>query len=158
MLPPRVTVWSLSVTLHRTRCKHGVAPRKKRLSATPIIAKGLLYPLQNQCASKSATHGFASKSDTRHRKKHAQACFFQWSALTRMKNEAGLRPMKRAFGTRKCYRALRFMAATPPLHTSHRLVLHIRKANASFFRLWSFSKFCRCIPHRATARRSILGL
>jgi len=40
--------------------------------------------------------------------------------------------MKRAFGTRKGYRALRFMAATPPLHTSRRLVLHIRKANASF--------------------------
>ena len=50
-------------------------------------------------------------------------------------HEAGLRPMKRAFGTRKGYRALRFMAATPPLHTSHRLVLHIREANASFFRL-----------------------
>ncbi|MBQ8214409.1 MAG: hypothetical protein IJZ80_10400 [Clostridia bacterium] len=52
-----------------------------------------------------------------------------------MKNEAGLRPMKRAFGTRKGYRALRFMAATPPLHTSRRLVLHIREVNASFFRL-----------------------
>ena len=37
---------------------------------TPILAKGLVYPLQNQRASKSATHGFASKSDTRHRKKH----------------------------------------------------------------------------------------
>jgi len=49
--------------------------------------------------------------------------------------ESGLRPMKRAFGTRKGYRALRFMAATPPLHTSRRLVLHIREANASFFRL-----------------------
>ena len=35
-----------------------------------------MYPLQNRPASKSATHGFASKSDTRHRKKHAQACFF----------------------------------------------------------------------------------
>ena len=49
--------------------------------------------------------------------------------------EAGLRPMKCAFGTRKGYRALRFMAATPPLHTSYRLVLHIREANDSFFRL-----------------------
>ena len=29
-----------------------------------------MYPLQNQCASKLATHGFASKSDTRHSKKH----------------------------------------------------------------------------------------
>ena len=29
-----------------------------------------MYPLQNRRASKSATHGFASKSDTRHRKKH----------------------------------------------------------------------------------------
>ena len=48
-----------------------------------------------------------------------------------MKNEAGLRPMKRAFGTRRGYRALRFTVATPPLHTSRRLVLHIRAANAS---------------------------
>ena len=45
-------------------------PGRQRLSATPIIAKGLLYPLQNRPASKSATHGFASKSATRHRKKH----------------------------------------------------------------------------------------
>jgi len=36
-------------------------------------------------------------------------------------------------GTKKL--ALRFVAATPPLHTSHRLVLHIREANASFSRL-----------------------
>ena len=45
-------------------------PGKQRLSATPIIAKGLVYPLQNLRASKLATHGFASKSDTRHSKKH----------------------------------------------------------------------------------------
>jgi hypothetical protein len=50
-----------------------------------------------------------------------------------MKNEAGLRPMKRAFGTRKGYRALRFTATKLPLHASRRLVLHIRAANASFF-------------------------
>ena len=42
---------------------------RKRSNATPIIAKGSVYPLQNQCASKSATHGFASKSDTRHNRK-----------------------------------------------------------------------------------------
>ena len=41
--------------------------------------------------------------------------------------------MKRAFGTGRGYRALRFVAAMPPLHTSRRLVLHIRKANTSFF-------------------------
>jgi len=29
-----------------------------------------VYPLQNRRASKSATHGFASKSDTCHSKKH----------------------------------------------------------------------------------------
>ena len=29
-----------------------------------------MYPLQNPCASKSDSHGFASKSDTHHRKKH----------------------------------------------------------------------------------------
>ena len=45
-------------------------PGRQRLSATPIIAKGLVSPLQNRRASKSATHGFASKSDTRHSKKH----------------------------------------------------------------------------------------
>ena len=45
-------------------------PGRQRLSATPIIAKGVVYTLQNPRASKSATHGFASKSDTRHRKKH----------------------------------------------------------------------------------------
>ena len=52
-------------------------PGKQRLSATPIIAKGVLYPLQNPRASKLATHGFASKSDTRHTKKpNAQALGF----------------------------------------------------------------------------------
>jgi len=50
-------------------------------------------------------------------------------------HEAGLRPMKRAFVTRRGYRELRFVAAVPPLHTSRRLVLHIREANASFSRL-----------------------
>ena len=49
-----------------------------------------------------------------------------------MKNEAGLRPMKRAFGSRRTSRALRFMAELPPLHASQRLALHIREANASF--------------------------
>ena len=33
-------------------------------------------------------------------------------------HEAGLRPMKRAFGTRKTFRALRFTATKLPLHTS----------------------------------------
>ena len=55
------------------------------------------------------------------------ASFWKWSALPRMKNEAGLRPMKRAFGSRKSNCALRFMAATPPLHRS-------RKASASYRR------------------------
>ena len=67
-------------------------PGKQRLSATPIIAKGVLYPLQNPRASKLATHGFASKSDTRHRKKHAQACFFQLNPP--MAEEIHLRWMK----------------------------------------------------------------
>ena len=51
--------------------------------------------------------------------------FWKWSALTRMKNEAGLRPMKRAFGSRRGYCALRFMATKLPLHRS-------RKASASY--------------------------
>ena len=45
-------------------------PGRQRSSATPIIAKGELYPMQNPCASKSATHVFASKSALHHRKKH----------------------------------------------------------------------------------------
>ena len=44
-------------------------PGRQRSRATPIIAKGLLYPLQNRCASKSATHGFVSKLDTHHNTK-----------------------------------------------------------------------------------------
>ena len=36
-------------------------PGRQRSSAAPIITKGLVYPLQNRRASKSATHGFASK-------------------------------------------------------------------------------------------------
>ena len=51
-------------------------PGKQRLSATPIIAKGVLYPLQNPRASKLATHGFASKSDTRHKNPKAKAFGF----------------------------------------------------------------------------------
>ena len=41
-------------------------------------------------------------------------------ALRRMKNEAGLRPMKRAFGSRRTLCALRFMATKLPLHKSHK--------------------------------------
>ena len=44
-------------------------------------------------------------------------------------HEAGLRPMKRGFATRRSNIALRFMAALPPLHASQRLAL--REANAS---------------------------
>ena len=40
-----------------------------------------------------------------------------------MKNEAGLRPMKRGFATRRSNIALRFMAAKPPLHASQRLAI-----------------------------------
>ena len=48
-------------------------PGRWRSSATPIHARGLVYPLQNRRASKSATHGFASKSDKHHSKKHLLA-------------------------------------------------------------------------------------
>ena len=53
-------------------------PGKQRLSATPIIAKGVLYPLQNPRASKLATHGFASKSDTRHKNPKAMLSDFSF--------------------------------------------------------------------------------
>ena len=41
-------------------------PGRQRSSATPIITKGLVYPLKKQRASKLATHGFTSKSATHH--------------------------------------------------------------------------------------------
>ena len=44
-------------------------PGRQRSSATLIIAKGVVYPLQNRRASKLTTHGFASKSATRHNTK-----------------------------------------------------------------------------------------
>jgi four helix bundle protein len=53
-----------------------------------------------------------------------------------MKNEAGLRPMKRAFGSRRSNIALRFMAATPPLHRSRKAsASYSPKANASLTKL-----------------------
>ena len=58
-------------------------PGRYRSSAAPIIAKGLVYPLQNQRASKLATHGFASKSALHHNKKGTLAVLFCWSAGAR---------------------------------------------------------------------------
>jgi len=57
-------------------------PGRQRSSATPIIAKGVVYPLQNLRASKSATYGFASKSDTRHKTKgtHSGAFCLGWDS------------------------------------------------------------------------------
>ena len=49
----------------------------------------------------------------------------------RMKNEAGLRPMKRAFGSRRSNIALRFMARARRFIEAVRLLLHVCKANAS---------------------------
>ena len=63
--------------------------RRTRNLLTPIIAKGGVYPLQNQCASKSATHGFASKSDKHHKPPARQRGSFTYyffvfhSSLTR---------------------------------------------------------------------------
>ncbi len=58
-------------------------PGRQRSSATPIIAKVLPYPLQNRRASKSATHGFASKLDTRHKNPYTQVYgFFTFSLFT----------------------------------------------------------------------------
>ena len=58
-------------------------------------------------------------------------CFFQWSAPRRMKNEAGLPPMKRASGTRREKCALRFTRAK--LH-SNSWVLNGSKVAASYLR------------------------
>ena len=43
-----------------------LCPGRQRTSAPPIIAKGLVYPLQNYRASKLYTHVFASFSYTHH--------------------------------------------------------------------------------------------
>ena len=52
-------------------------PGRQRSSATPIITKGLVYPLKKQRASKLATHGFTSKSATHHKtKRTASAVLF----------------------------------------------------------------------------------
>jgi len=51
-------------------------------------------------------------------KSNFDLAFFNEAHLRCMKNEAGLCPMKRAFGTRRIYRALRFTAAKPSLHAS----------------------------------------
>ena len=48
-----------------------------------------------------------------------------------MKNEAGLRPMKLAFGSLRTSSVLRFTAATP--------TLHIRAANASLTKQWIYA-------------------
>jgi len=47
-------------------------------------------------------------------------------------HEAGLRPMKRACGSRRSTCALRFMARARRFIEAVRLLLHIREANASF--------------------------
>ena len=49
-------------------------PERQRTSATPIIAKGLLYPLQNPRASKLATHSFTSKSALHHMMNGQKRC------------------------------------------------------------------------------------
>ena len=59
--------------MHRDSYKNDIAP---------IIVKGVLYPLQNRRTSKSATHGFASKLDTRHKTKgtHSGAFCLGWDS------------------------------------------------------------------------------
>ena len=78
----------------------------------------------------------SSVSVAKHRKKTTSLVswsFFNEAHLRCMKNEAGLRPMKRAFGSRRGYCALRFVARAPPLHRS-------RKASASYSRSECFIK------------------
>ena len=73
-------------------------------------------------------YNMSSKAVTKHRKKTKSLetwSFFNQAHLRCMKNEAGLRPMKRAFGSRKASSALRLMATKLPHHRS-------RKASASY--------------------------
>ena len=62
-----------------------------------VHAKGSVYPLQNPRASKSATHGFASKSDTRHKNPHTQVCGF-FNRLRAVKILSGQMLIKRGIG------------------------------------------------------------
>ena len=87
--------------------------------------------------------------------------FFKLSALTRIKNETELRPMKRASGSRK--RSTRFASRQRSCRfiKAARLLLHIRKANASFKPLFSSQgqDLTRTQPHtrRSQARHSLFG-
>ena len=59
-------------------------------------------------------------------------CFGNEAHLRCMKNEAGLCPMKRAFGSRRSSCALRFMATKLPLHTSVASASYRRKPMLHF--------------------------
>ena len=63
-----------------------------------IIAKGYVYPLQNLCASKSAAHGFASKSDTHHKtKRTASAVLFVLAHKWRTRKAGPEKALNRLF-------------------------------------------------------------
>lgn len=62
-------------------------PGRPRNLLPPLIAKGLLYPLRNRRASKLATHGFASISQSHHNNAKAlpqMMCFsMMWASRKR---------------------------------------------------------------------------
>ena len=106
-------------------------PGRQRSSATPIIAKGSVYPLQNRCASKLATHGFASKSDTHHKTKdHPRGGLLFWLIDGRTRKAALGKAPVGLFNRRGVSAEKRV-----------RRTAGARKAEISPL----FSKFCRCI-------------
>jgi len=73
--------------------------------------------------------------NTLQKEKHCDSSAFLFgneAHLRCMKNEAGLRPMKRAFGSRSSNVVLRFTARARRFIEAVRLLLPVRGANASF--------------------------
>ena len=99
----------------------------------PRVDKIIYSSIAQSVERVTVNHDVTGSSPVRGAKKKAsrKTCFFQWSAPKRMKNEAGLPPMKRAFGTRREKRALRFTRAK--LH-SNSWVLNGNKVAASYLR------------------------
>ena len=87
-----------------------------------------IIPLSSNPVSKTAKISFLQPL---HNEKDTKRCPFfvgcNEAHLRCMKNEAGLRPMKRAFGSRRGSCALHFMATKLPLHTSEASASYRRK-------------------------------
>ena len=140
---------------------------------TPIHACGSVYPPQNLPASKLATHGFASESDTRHRKKHllAQVLFSIQSeglVCNQRASRVACNPLPRDGMASRFSAYSRFSAfGLIPYITSWWFHTRLRRNSIQGFALISYTpmawfgregtKFCRCIYARSSARASFRG-